>query len=106
MDQLEDLLQSIAVELGDPVGCAKLLKEKGYHASAGILAAGSPQELSTDCNLPIGSAKLIWRAAGKTTGGLTGHRSAPFVASVPFGCWQGVKGGLFMSRAYLEGIIM
>ncbi len=74
---LDDLLQSIAVDLGNPVGCAKLLKEQGYHTPAGILAAGSPQQLSKECNLPIGSARIIWRAAGGTTGGLTSHRTAP-----------------------------
>ncbi len=77
MDHLDDLLQSIAVDLGDPVGCAKLLKEQRYHTPASILAAGSPHKLSKECNLPIGSARIIWRAAGGTTGGLTSHRTAP-----------------------------
>lgn len=89
MDQLDDLRQSILVDLGEPVGCAKLLKEQGYHTLAGILAAGSPHELSKKCNLPIGSANIIWRAAGGTTGGLTSHRIAPFVATVAIGCWAG-----------------
>ena len=38
MDQLDNLLQSIAVDLGDPVGCGKLLKEQGYRTPAGVLA--------------------------------------------------------------------
>ncbi len=71
MDQLDDLLQSIAVDLGDPVGCAKSLKEQGYHTPAGILAAGSPQGLSKECNLPLGTARIIWRAAGGRRGALT-----------------------------------
>jgi len=93
MDQLDDPLQSVAVDLGEPVGCAKLLKEQGYHTLAGILAAGSPHELSKKCNLPVGSANIIWRAAGGRTGGLTSHRTAPFVASVAIGCWRGGGGG-------------
>jgi len=36
MDQLDDLLQSIAVDLGEPVGCAKLLKDQGYCTRAGF----------------------------------------------------------------------
>jgi len=44
-------------------------------AFAGILAADSPQKLSKDCELPIGSAKIIWNAAGGTKGGLAVHTS-------------------------------
>ena len=68
MPTLEEWLQTLSEVLDNPVNYASQLRGQAYDSPAGILAAGSAQELSKDCGLPIGAAKVIWRAAGGTTG--------------------------------------
>ena len=76
MPPLEELLQNcLSTVPGNPVDYASRLVEQGYHTPEIILAARSAEVLSNDCNLPIGIARVIWRAANRATGGQ--HEAAP-----------------------------
>ncbi|KAK9807772.1 hypothetical protein WJX72_008819 [[Myrmecia] bisecta] len=68
MAPLEGLLQSVALQLDPVIDYATLLRASGYRTSEAILAANSAEKLSEDCNLLIGDARILWKAAGGSAG--------------------------------------
>ena len=57
MPTLEELLQTL--RLDESIDYANLLRGHGYRLPEGILDAGSAEDLSRECALPIGDAKRI-----------------------------------------------
>lgn len=69
MPTLEELLQTLSARLDESIDYANILKGHGYRSPEAIVDAGSAEDLSRECALPIGDAKRIWKAAGGATGG-------------------------------------
>ncbi len=69
MAPLEGLLQSVALQLDPAIDYATLLRASGYRTPEALLAANSAEKLSEDCNLLIADARILWKAAGGSSGG-------------------------------------
>lgn len=68
MATLEGLVQSVALQLDPAIDYATRLRENGYLTPEAILAAGSAEKLKEDCRLLIGYARILWKAAGGSSG--------------------------------------
>lgn len=69
MASIKGLLQSVALHLDPDIPYATLLRAKGYRTIESISRAPSAEKLSERCRLLIGDARILWNAAGGSSGG-------------------------------------